>query len=325
MLAFQCIPFLPKFANLHKQSKILEEANMFKEINKSATKSDDSISISEYSIIYAFDRIKSCLNRPELPIKLSRLKRHCTDVKVTLGQMSYNANWKLQVELFQPTIKCLELFKTGLGSDVRTLINYVEFACDVPATGKDQAKYLQKQFIGSVKMLYQKQAVERFKVADYYGRRADKNTSKRRNVLAVYSDRPSKINNARPDKNALPCLHIELRTCGSKALANHGVVSLQDLILFDHEPFWNKNIRIYQLPNLTNLGRLLGKSVGLNNNISTTALRKRATKWMNDFRNDDGDFVMHNALLTTPKLARHLNELSFNEWLAASLQSDDKL
>ena len=286
---------------------------MFKENNKSATKSDDSISASECSKIHGVDRIKTWLNHPELPIKPSRLKRHCTDVKVTLGQMPYNANWKLQVELFQPTIKCLELLKAGIGSDVRILINYAEIACDIPATSKKQAKWGQKQFIGSAKMLYQRQNVIRYEGTDYFGRRE----SKRGNVLAVYADRPSKINNAKPAANAKPCLHIECRVRGSTALANHGVVSLQDLILFDHESFWDKNIRIYQLPNLTNLGRLLGKINGSNSDISSTALRKRATKWMNDFRNDDGDFVMHNALLATPKLVSQLNVLPFNEWLDA--------
>jgi hypothetical protein len=286
---------------------------MFKEINKSAAKSDDSISISEYSEIYALDRVKAWTNRPELPITQRCLKRHCTDVKVTLGQMLYNANWKLQVELFQPTNKCLTLLKEALGSDVRALINYAEIACDIPANSKEQSQDWQKKFIGSAKMLHQRQEVVRYEGTDYFGRRE----SKRGNVLAVYADRPSKINNAKPAANAKPCLHIECRIRGSTALANRGVVSLQDLILFDHESFWDKNIRIYQLPNLTDLGRLLGKSIGLNNNISSNALRKRATKWMNDFRNDDGDFVMHNALLATRKLTRHLKTLPFNEWLDA--------
>lgn len=308
------------------QSKILEEENMFKEINKSTTNLDGYISVSECLKIFGFDLFKLWADRPELFITTKRIKKHCTDFKAILGQMPYNANWKLQVELFQPTIKCLELFKAELGSEVRTLITYVEFACDVPAATKEQAKWWQKNFIGSAKMMYQRQNVIRCKGTDYYGRRTDENSSKRSNVLAVYSDRPSKINNERPDENALPCLHIEHRATGSAALVNHGVVSLEDLILFDHESFWNKNIRIYQLPNLTDLGRLLVKLSGSNKDISSTALRKKARKWMNDFRNDDGDFVMHNALLATPKLVIHLKTLPFNEWLDAmiSVTADDK-
>lgn len=308
------------------QSKILEEASMFKKIIKSTTNSDNYISDYEYLKIFGFDRYTFWIDRPELSITQKRIKKHCTDFKAILGQMPYNANWKLQVELFQPTIKCLELFKAGLGSDVRALINYVEFACDVPVTTKKQAKWWQKNFIGSAKMMYQRQNVTRCEGTDYYGRRTDKNASKRSNVLAVYSDRPSKINNERPDENALHCLHVELRATGSAVLANHGVVSLEDLALFDHESFWNKNIRIYQLPNLTDLGRLLVKLSGSNKHISSTALRKKARKWMNDFRNDDGDFVMHNALLATPKLAEQLNTLTFNEWLDAmvSVAADDK-
>ena len=175
-------------------------------------------------------------------------------------------------------------------------------------------------------MMYLRQNVIRCEGTDYFGRRTDENASKRSNVLVVYSDRPSKINNERPDENALPCLHIELRSTGSAALANHGVVSLEDLILFDHESFWNKNIRIYQLPNLTDLGRLLVKLSGSNKDISSTALRKKARKWMNDFRNDDGDFVMHNALQATPKLVIHLKTLPFIEWLdvMVSVAADDK-
>lgn len=274
---------------------------------------------SENLNIYGFDRYELWIDRPELPITQNIIRKHCANIKVNLGQMVFNANWKLQVGIFQPKNICHAYLGAALGSDVRVLINYVEFSCDIPANSAKRAKWLHRNFIGSAKMLNQRQKVFQHKGTDYYGRRANENDSKRSNVLAVYSDRPSKINNREIEKNALNCLHIEYRVTGSAALARQGVVSLEDLTLFDHESFWSKNIRIYQLPSLTELGQLIGKINSINNDISSTALRKRANKWKDKFRNDDGDFVMHNALLETPKLIRYLKIIPFTEWLNAML------
>lgn len=157
----------------------------------------------------------------------------------------------------------------------------------------------------------------------YYGRRTD-GTNKRSSVLAVYADNPSKLNNARPADDLPPSLHIESRATGSATLATLGIVGLDDLIQFDHPLFWNKHIRLYQLPKPTALGRLLAETCGADSNVSGSALRKRAARWKEQY-SIENKFIMHNALLANPNLVHRLKTVPFSEWLELTvLQPQDE-
>lgn len=266
--------------------------------------------------IFGFDRITLWLDRPEIPIAPGCLKKHCTELTVCLAQLDYQAHRKLKLDIFQPTSKCLQLLASALGSDVATYLIYVEIACDLQANSKKQALLWRNKFLASAKMRYQRQSVVRVKTTWYYGRRTEGN-NRRGNVLAVYADRPSKLNNAQPDANT-PCLHIEWRASGSAALATLGIVSLEDLIRFDHQRFWNDHIILYHLPKPTTLGRFLAKGCSAEINVSGSALRKRAARWQFD-NSIKEKFIMHNALKSTPKLARKLTTEPFWEWLTVSI------
>ena len=192
-------------------------------------------------------------------------------------------------------------------------------------------------------MNYQRQEVKKSRAIWYFGRRtkeADgidqagtdgawddcsgdggKCWDTRGNVMAVYADLPSKLNNTRPTKNDPPCLHFEWRANGSNSLARLGIVSLEDLILFNHQQFWITHVTLYQLPRPTDLGRLLAKSIVADANVSGTALRKRATKWISN-NSIEGTFVMHNALLATKGINRHLSTVPFMDWLKKLVISD---
>lgn len=147
----------------------------------------------------------------------------------------------------------------------------------------------------------------------YFGRRTDVKKH-RPNVLAVYADRPSKLGNARPAKGTPPCLHIEWRVSGSPALEGYGIVSLDDLIQFDHPRFWNEHIRLYQLPKPTPLGQLLANACGADSGVSGSALRKRAAQWRNKYSLCE-NFVMHNAIRETPGVEKKLKTIAFSAWL----------
>ncbi len=269
------------------------------------------------SVIFGFDRITIWLDRPELPVDLIILKKHCTNVEVVHKQMEKQARWKCMLLVFQPTVEFLRVLVEKLGSDVCTLITYVEIACDTYPDTNDKVLCWCGNFLSSAHMLSQQQSVvlNKHYTTWYYGRRLYYNRNKRPNVLAVYADKPSKLLNARPATDDPRCLHIEWRVTGSKALSRFGIVSVTDLILFNFQAFFNTNILMYQLPNrTTDLGQVLTEFCGYKAIVSKTMIRKRAYKWIKNYSIDE-HFVLHNALLEMPDIAKKFTTVPFMEWL----------
>ena len=275
------------------------------------------------SAIWGFDRIKMYTDRAELICSESLLKPHCNGIVVTPSQGRYQARFKSKVEIFQPTMECLALLAEAFGHDVAVQVSYVETACDLPATSKRQALLRRNSFLASAKVLYQRQSVERCLHTYYYARRSIKPGERSPHVLAIYAHRPSKILNARPAEGALPCTHIEDRIGGSDVLEKVGIASLNDVILFDHEAYFEKHLRLYELPKCkAELGFLLTKVCGGKPDASDSALRKRASRWVEKYSMGVGPaktFVMANALLGTPNLEKRLRRISFSEWLEHAL------
>lgn len=280
------------------------------------------------AVVYGFDRVTVWLDRPELPVPEQRLKGHCTALVISLRQMPYNPRWKLKVEIFQPTLKCLRRLAQGLGHDVNALITYLEIACDIPASDKKQALKWRNYFLAEARVKYQRQVVIGHLTNWYYGRRCNyaghekpesmsgdktRHGDKRGSVLVVYADRPSKLNNSQPKETDAPCCHIECRASGSTALSRIGIVSIADLIDFDHGKFWTEYVRLYRPLKPTKVGRILAKLSGTDPNVSGTALHKRGTNWKTK-HSINGKFVLHNALLETPKLRKQLETVPFIDW-----------
>jgi len=274
-------------------------------------------------VIYGFDRVTLWIDIAELPISEEALKAHCADIEATLMQMPHNARWKLKIALFQPTRHCLRLLKEALGHDIAVLISYVEVAFDLPATSAEQALLRMNYFLASAKMRYQHHPVvlDKFGTVFYFGRRHKMNGKKWvrcGHVMAAYSDNPSKILNARPADGSIPCTHIEHRASGSAAIADVGIIGLDDLIDFDHPAFWERHIHLYRLPSQKAIGYQLAKASGAYLEISDAAFRKRAANWVSDNSIQDAygsKFIMHNALREAPELCKAFQKMSFLAWL----------
>ena len=284
-------------------------------LNKTTIAADISDRAHAPFPIFGFDRITIWLDLPELPIAKYLLESHCTGLEVQVIQMRHNARWKCRLAILQPTSQFLVLLAKALGHDASVLVTYAEIACDLPADSRRQAVLWCNEFLALTRMRYQRQAVVRYENSYYYGRRTDPK-GRRANVLALYFDRPSKLNNAQPADDLPPCLHIEWRATGSAALEQLGIVSLEDLIRFDFQRFWNEHIHLYQLPNKTQLGRLLATACDADIDVSGTALRRRAERWKQK-HSIHRNFIMHNALLGTTKLAPRLKHISFIAWVKA--------
>lgn len=265
--------------------------------------------------IINYDRITLWLSLPELAISLELIKQHCTDAKWSVEQMPFNTRWKAKLEIFQPTKKCLRLLAKKIGSEISTMPTYVELACDLLASCEERAQRWCDDFVASAKIKHHRPPVIRNRTIWYAGSRHEHNGVRRNKVLAAYGDRPSKLNNARPGPLQPPDFHVEFRVSGSTALSKLGICCLNDLQQFDHSEFWDRHVRMYQLPSQRKeLGMLLARVSGADTDVSGTALRKRAKRWI-DKHSVDGNFVMHNALRTTPHVARFLRSIRFSQWL----------
>ena len=274
-------------------------------------------------VIYGFDRVTLWIDIAELPISEEALKAHCADIEVTLMQMPHNARWKLKIALFQPTRHCLRLLKEALGHDIAVLVSYVEVAFDLPATSAKQARLKRNLFLQSAKMRYQHHPVvlDEHGTVFYFGRRTKKKGNKwvrSGHVLAAYSDKPSKLLNAQPHEGSLPCTHVEHRASGSAAIADVGIIGLDDLIDFDHQTFWESHIQLFRLPLRKVLGYQLAKAAGGSLEVSDSAFCKRAANWESEHSIQDAfdsNFILHNALREAPEQCKAFKKISFLEWL----------
>lgn len=266
-------------------------------------------------VIFGFDRITMFIDRSELPVLIERLIPHCTDVKVYPKQVRYQARWKCAIKLFQPTRKCLEIFRDGLGTEVSAKITYAEIACDVLAVDANESNAWMHDFLILASMKYLRQLGACFQGTWYFGRRPSERGGKYSgHVLAAYADRPSKLNNRKGRAILSKCLHVEWRAYGAIALERFGIVSIDDLIAFDFMEFWNENVYLYQLPKPTVLGEILAEYFGVDLNVSGTALRKRAMCWKNKY-SDNGVFLMHNAIVGTRGIQRYMDKVPFMDWI----------
>ena len=259
-----------------------------------------------------FDRITMHLDRPELPFSLNLLDAHCTKYAAIPSQLKYQANRKFVLELFQPTKKCLQVIRKGLGREVCVDITDAEIARDITPFDPDHLSELLAAFLGCARMPYERDVVLPVKAVVWYYSRGREDG----NHLVVYADKPSKINNAKPKSVAPLCLHVEWRSKGKEALSNIGIMALDDLIKFDFDGHWDNHLKLYDLPTKTLLGRKLAKLDDGKTDASNTAYLKRGNAFLSRHSKHD-IFVLQNALNSMPELARRLKLTTWQEWLDA--------
>lgn len=264
-----------------------------------------------------FDRVNFWFDRPTPPFDLQRLAPHCGDLFFTAAQPRYHADRKGQLTLYQPTASCLQLLRDLCGAEIGIELVYAEINRDLGLKSVHQLSAMRSAFIESAHMPYQRGLVSDFNGTFYWGVRS-KAAHRQGSVMCLYTDRPSKAMNASENLSSTPCFHLEWRVSGKVALARIGLRALDDLINFDHVGHWQDNLNLYQLPSKTYLGRLLAKLDGGSPGVSSVAYLKRANRWL-DAHRIDGQFVLHNALKTTPHVARHLSR---NTWLKLALSCE---
>lgn len=270
-------------------------------------------------VVFGFDRVHVWTDRDDVQLPASVLADG-SKIECSFRPMKYHALWKSQLRLRQPSVRAIKLVEQALGHEVRQLPNYVEIAMDILCTTRAEARELLRALVSCMRVKSQREVVVEFKGTYYYGRRHQSHR-KPGHVLVAYADKRSKLHAAQDRRKHAACLHIEWRATGSKALEQLGIATLSDLLCFDHQRFWDSHITLLSLPKGSGeLGRLLSTSRQQQTEISDRALRARAQRWK--ARHCIGEqFVMHNALLGNPTLAKRLIPTATGVWLRQQIAS----
>ena len=258
-----------------------------------------------YAKAWGYDRLRIVIDQPTLPGPVNRLRRACGGgLEVRPGRMPYNPVWQCAVDMYQPSLRALEILnEICLGSRVGAMLTYAEIAHDLIFSHHAAATAYESLLLERLVMRYQRDVVKRHISTSYFNDRSDASASKRGRVVASYSDKPTKL----PTRHAgQPCAHIECRITGSAKLGAVGLASVGDLRDFDFGSFWQSLASLYELPAKTELGQLIGGPGG--DTVSGTALRKRGQKFLHE-SSIDGQFYMHNAVRQEPGLLRKLLKL----------------
>jgi hypothetical protein len=267
-------------------------------------------------IVRGFDRIDFWIDRYDLPQALKGFVARGVLKIVCRGTMKYNARFKMKLSVPRIELSTLQEIVAALGHEVAISIAYVEVFFDATIERSKERRAIKCALLTSLKMRCQRQPATEYKETWYFGRRG-LNGTKSSHVVAIYDDKPRKdfagAREIESIKRACRCLHIEWRATGSNNLARIGIRTFQDLLEFDHLAFWNRDVRMYRLPRKAALGQLLRESEGKTSEVSGSALRALANRWVERYSHND-KFVMHNALLKTPNLARKLKSTPFTAW-----------
>ena len=68
------------------------------------------------------------------------------------------------------------------------------------------------------------------------------------NQLVMYADRVCKLT------GETSCLHLEWRVRGVRAIERLGIVTIEDLLQFDHQQLWRERLKVYE-PDIARVGR----------------------------------------------------------------------
>lgn len=263
--------------------------------------------------IDGYDHLRFWLDRSELPFPKSLLQPHCSRIDLRAQQPRYQCYRKLELTLYQPTIKCLQTLLEGVGHTVGIELVYAEVARDIVLSDSGGNADLHDAFLECAQVPRLRDTVRFRKGSAYYGKRPKNG---RGHVLVIYSDKSSKLNNARPRQSAPPCVHVEWRAWGKSELAAIGIASLEDLIHFDHDRHWDASLNLYNMPSKTVLGKKLAALSNGKPDASNPAYLKRGNAFVENY-SLHGKFILQNALRETPELARRLKTYTWNEWLSA--------
>jgi hypothetical protein len=190
------------------------------------------------------DHLHFCLREPPTAEELHWYQSKCGSVYVRKGRANFGPATSYSLQLKQPSRAALQRLPTI--KDAK--ITYVEIARDTI--------YRSETELEVIGCFFDRHNLKRFhrgqEVGFYTGRNGvTRYSSRKRNVrhnLVTYSDLACR------KTGELHCFHLEWKAKGAAALRIVGIHNPGDLLRFDHQAFWKKNLLLFDL-DLRKLGR----------------------------------------------------------------------
>ncbi|TSA37782.1 MAG: hypothetical protein D4R63_12250 [Methylococcaceae bacterium] len=161
--------------------------------------------------------------------------------------LSHHPQFDKKCELYQPSQQQLMVLQEKVEQGIITgdyAIQYIEFAVDF--------HMIRNKTLIALRTFFDKHVADMpDRSAPYYAHSEGTSyyhNSKDKQRLVIYNDtehrkHPSKLT-----------VHIEQRLGGIKALKQHGLYLIKNIVDFNHEDFWTRRLTLYQ-PNFTELGK----------------------------------------------------------------------
>ena len=227
-----------------------------------------------------FDHVQLWLATPLEPAQIQRLAHLCVGkaVHVSDRPMRFQPSWRQRLQLKQPTVAACRMLEK-IGGPVK--INHVELARDSAYSGNgytinDRDDAFEALSGSWVRKWHRKQHGLRFAGEGNVTRYDAPRTAS--TLTTMYEQDHCRTT------GELNCLHLEWRVSTARACRSLGIVTLQDLIDFDHKAFWQAKLEHVYAVDSERLGRLLR-----NRRRRTRSQSAKVVRWSPNIRvNVDG-------------------------------------
>lgn len=173
----------------------------------------------------------------EVDRHMDSLKRLAGSVIPSLGMPHRGLQWPAAAFVHQPSEGAIDYIAREMP---RHLVARFDIALDLETTNHVDAEQLQIYLEGHLDQARQGKQSWVKKGGTLYSGQAGA-----RNVIALYSDRSSKLTQR-------PCCHLEWRTSSIPAVRAAGVSDIRDLLLIDPRKFFEQRLVLRDFPETTN-------------------------------------------------------------------------
>jgi hypothetical protein len=212
------------------------------DLMKTTTLLTEQLSRYGIKVLPYFDRLKIYADAKSREADLVRLAEQQSDNYFGHRPLPQNEHLVYMLDLYLPEPEDLQAAIRG-----DCAITYIEIALDFMTNKKSTLKRVSGFMKRHLVHISSKQSIHHKNIngaTDYYS------DGKAPECLLTYDDKRSR--NGRPDY----CVHLEMRLKKMAAVKKHNLITLDDLVKFDFDQFWDALLDLRQ-PNFTELGKLV--------------------------------------------------------------------
>lgn len=255
------------------------------------------LSLYGVTTVNYFDRVTMYLDANTREECLSNIMDVNSKNKLTMKEMTHNSHLDRYLELFQPKDIQFEELKAISGNCAITYVEFaIDFMTDDEQTLENLKYFFKRHFVhptikGNVQIFYHYDF-------DGLGETEYLTSEEDDHRMVEYIDDEARND---PDQK---CLHLEYRIVGLGSVKKQGIITINNLLNFDHIQLWDHLLDIRKY-NLTELGRLLDLSLPASENAPTRkTFHKRGNK------ESDSIYSLQNYLKNNPERESAFKEIN---------------